>query len=92
MDAAISALTSEYPDAAARQAVMIPMPNAPGAVDKAMKGLVQRGFCIESILVLATHAPGDRVRVSFGLARCREDGWEHTSEGLSEEIVAEIGA
>jgi hypothetical protein len=91
IDAALAALTPTFPDASRREAITIPMPNKRGNVDAAIRSLEQRGFCIESLLVLATHAPDGKVRVSFGVTRCREDDWQATSEHLAGLIEEELG-
>jgi hypothetical protein len=74
-----------------RESVTVSMPNTPGAVRAATRHLTRRGFRIESVLVLATHED-EHVRVSFGVARKVEQGWEETSHELADELAGEMEA
>jgi len=79
-----------------RAAITFALANAPGQLKFTLDRLVDRGYVLESVLVLAGR-DGDRTLVSVGVHRAMPDDWAATVEALgglvdSEEGCAERGA
>jgi hypothetical protein len=64
-----------------RAAITFALPNAPGQLRIALDRLVDRGYVLESVLVLAGR-DGDRTLVSVGVDRPMTDDWAASAESL----------
>ena|SRR5690349_20220338 len=90
-DDAMAALGDEGLTPEIRSAVLVPVPNKPGALKGAIAGLAKRGLTVESILVLPGMDQQDMARVSFGIARRGIPGWnDQQAEDLANELGDEL--
>ena len=88
-DAAFEAMSNAGLEPTVHSAVTVNLPDASGALKKAMDGLGRKGYVVESVLVVPGDAGTGRVNVSFGISQVGITDWD---DGRSEDLGTEIAA
>jgi hypothetical protein len=87
---AIAAMEEEGLAPEVKPAVLLKIPDKPGALRAALSRLAREGYVAESILVLPGLTDDGRVQVSVGVASTMISGWDQASDELAARIEEDV--